>query len=144
MVAAAVERKIVAGGGQFAGNAHNLGRPTGAPWKQCHLWFFSVWLGLNAILHFSDTTPQAAAVGADVSTFDSFDILMRRRCFGGALLSPFAWSFAWWPDETFLPEVVEAHKGSPFADVLFCLELYTGSQVKFSAFLPGRWVLESD
>ena len=88
MVAAAVERKIVAGGGQFAGNAHNLGRPTGAPWKQCHLWFFSIWLGLNAILHFSDTTPQAAAVGADVSAFDSFDILMRRRCFGGALLSP--------------------------------------------------------
>ena len=121
-----MERKIVAGGGQFAGNAHNLGRPTGAPWKQCHLWFFSVWLGLNAILHFFETTPQVAAVGADVSTFDSFDILMRRRCFGGALLSPFAWSFAWWPDETFLPEVVEAHKGSPFADVLFCLELYTG------------------
>ena len=80
MVAAAVGRKIVAGGGQFAGNAHNLGRPTGAPWKQCHLWFFSVWLGLNAILHFSDTTPQAAAVGADISAFDSFDILMRLRC----------------------------------------------------------------
>ena len=54
--------------------------------------------GLNANLHFFETTPQAAAVGADVSAFDSFDILMRRRCFGGAFLSPFAWSFAWWPD----------------------------------------------
>ena len=72
--------------------------PLAHPGSNATYGFFSVWLGLNAILHFSDITPQAAAVGADISAFGSFYILMRLRCFGEALLSPSAWSFAWWSD----------------------------------------------